>query len=259
MFIIVEDQNRDDHPKLMRRMFKLREAVFVHRLGWNVTAGPLGEIDIYDHCNAAYLVWCDESCERLYGSLRLLPTTGPTLLYDVFRSTFPNNVSLIAPGIWEGTRLCVDNDAIAKDMPDIDPRRAFCLMLVALCETALDHGIHTMVSNYEPPTRRLYNMAGAPLEELGRADGFGKRPVCAGTFEVSQSVLDTMRTRLDLHERLMAPKTFTNPRAQSQQPDPSGPQDGHKSEVKGGLRRARTGFSEVSDPRGAFRRPLESA
>lgn len=44
-----------------------------------------------------------------------------------------------------------------------------------LCEVALDHGIETLVSNYEPHLKRLYERAGAELEELGRAtdlDGF---------------------------------------------------------------------------------------
>ncbi|MEL6948115.1 MAG: acyl-homoserine-lactone synthase [Pseudomonadota bacterium] len=217
MFTIVENHNRHAHRDLIKRMYFLREEVFHNQLGWDVDSGPDGEIDIYDNNNPAYLIWCDEQRRTLYGSLRLLPTTGPTLLYDVFRSTFPNNVSLTAPGIWEGTRLCIDEAMVARDRPDIDARKAFCLMLLALCETALDHGIHTMVSNYEPPTRRLYKMAGAPLEELGRSDGFGRRPVCAGTFEVSEAVLSTMRKRLGVTERLMessAPAQKTRSRAQ---------------------------------------------
>ncbi|MEL6744573.1 MAG: acyl-homoserine-lactone synthase, partial [Pseudomonadota bacterium] len=181
--------------------------------------------------------------ETLYGSLRLLPTTGPTLLYDVFRTTFPNNASLSAPGIWEGTRLCVDNDALARNGLNIDPRLAFCMMLLALCETALDHGIHTMVSNYEPPTRRLYTMAGAPIQEIGRSDGFGRRPVCAGTLEVSETVLATMQHRLGISERLMAPKSSTNPRIQHSQS--IAPHHG--------------GFSEPENPRGAFKHDTVAA
>jgi len=132
------------------------------------------------------------------------PTTGPTLLYDVFRDTFPNNVSLTAPGIWEGTRLCIDEAALVRDLPEIDAKQAFCFMLLALCETALKFGIHTLISNYEPPTKRLYNMAGAPFTELGRADGYGRRPVCAGSFEVSKSVLITMRKRLGVEKPLLS-------------------------------------------------------
>lgn len=205
MFLVLQNHTRLLHKNLVDRMFTLRAEVFHEKLGWDVTVGSKGEIDAYDDANPAYLVWCDEEKMTLYGCLRLLPTTGPTLLYDVFRDTFPNNVSLMARGIWEGTRLCIDEDAIARDMPEIDPKRAFCMMLLALCETALAHGIHTLISNYEPPTKRLYNMAGASLVELGRADGYGKRPVCAGSFEVSREVLSTMRNRLGIAEPLLHP------------------------------------------------------
>ena len=105
MFMILENQTRSAYPQLVKRMFELRKEVFFDQLGWDVKVGPMGEIDAYDYTNPAYLIWCDETRTKLYGCLRLLPTTGPTLLYDVFRNTFPNNVSLTAPGIWEGTRL----------------------------------------------------------------------------------------------------------------------------------------------------------
>lgn len=71
-----------------------------------------------------------------------------------------------------------------------------------LCEVALDHGIETLVSNYEPHLKRLYERAGAELEELGRATGFGRFPVCCGIFEVSARILRQMRTKLEVSEPL---------------------------------------------------------
>jgi acyl homoserine lactone synthase len=122
-----------------------------------------------------------------------MPTTGPTLLYDVFRRTFPADIDLVAPGIWEGTRMCVDEKAVALDFPELTPLDAFSRLLVALCECALHHGIDMMLSNYEPHMRRVYRRAGVDVDELGRADGYGRLPVCCGLFEVSPVVLDRMR------------------------------------------------------------------
>ncbi|WP_371731784.1 acyl-homoserine-lactone synthase [Shinella sp. AETb1-6] len=153
----------------------------------------------------AYLLWCDEEKKRLFGSVRLMPTTGPTLLYDVFRGTFPDACDLVAPGIWEGTRMCIDEDAIA---PDMRPDRAFCLLLLALCEVAIDNGIHTMISNYEPHMKRVYRQAGAKLDELGRSDGYGRLPVCCGAFEVSNRVLAAMREKPRVSDRLYRRPAF---------------------------------------------------
>jgi acyl homoserine lactone synthase len=202
MFVVIQAHEYQKYASVLDQMFRLRKKVFADTLGWNVSViGPY-ERDGYDQMAPAYLVWCNESRTRLYGGMRLMPTTGPTLLYDVFRDTFPDAADLVAPGIWEGTRMCLDEAAIAADFPEIDAGRAFSMLLVALCECALDHGIHTMISNYEPHLKRIYKRAGAEVQELGRADGYGKYPVCCGAFEVSDRVLRKMRMALGLTEPL---------------------------------------------------------
>lgn len=198
MFVIIQAHEYQKYAAVLDQMFRLRKKVFADTLGWKVPVNGPYERDSYDSMGPAYLVWCNESRTRLYGGMRLMPTTGPTLLYDVFHETFPDAAALIAPGIWEGTRMCIDEELIAADFPQIDAGRAFSMLLVALCECALDHGIHTMISNYEPHLKRVYKRAGAEVEELGRADGYGKYPVCCGAFEVSDRVLTRMRSALRL-------------------------------------------------------------
>lgn len=202
MYLLVQANEYQKYTQLLDQSFRLRKRVFADRLGWNVSICGDRERDLYDDLHPAYLLWCDEGRERLYGSVRLMPTTGPTLLYDVFRETFPDACDLIAPGIWEGTRMCIDEDAIGRDFVDMRPDRAFCLLLLALCEVALANGINTMISNYEPHMRRVYRQAGAELDELGRSDSYGRLPVCCGAFEVSHRVLSAMRSKLQVHEPL---------------------------------------------------------
>lgn len=182
------------------QMFQTRKQVFFDTLRWDVNIQGDREVDAYDALNPVYLVWCDRERSRHYGSIRLMPTTGPTLLHDVFGRTFPDAAALRAPGIWEGTRMCLDEQALRDDYPGMPAGRAFSLLLVALCEFCLSHNIHTMISNYEPHFRRVYTRSGARVHELGRADGFGRSPVCCGAFEVCSDVLSIMRTRLGLSE-----------------------------------------------------------
>lgn len=204
MYLLVQAHEYHKHSDLLNQSFRLRKTVFADRLGWNVSVSGPFERDRYDDLHPAYLFWCDDDREKLYGSVRLMPTTGPTLLYDVFRETFPDACDLIAPGTWEGTRMCIDEEAVARDFPDMRPDRAFCLLLLALCEVALDNGIDTLISNYEPHIRRFYKRAGAEFDELGRADGYGRFPVCCGAFEVSQRVCKQMRLNLQVAESLYA-------------------------------------------------------
>ncbi len=208
MYLLIQAHEYHKHNKLLDQSYRLRKRVFADRLGWEVCVSGDRERDRYDDLHPAYLLWCDEDRSHLYGSVRLMPTTGPTLLYDVFRETFPDACDLIAPGIWEGTRMCIDEDAINRDFPDMRPDRAFCLLLLALCEAALANGIHTMISNYEPHMRRVYQKAGAELDELGRCDGYGRYPVCCGAFEVSHRVLTAMRDKLRVDDPLFYRPAF---------------------------------------------------
>ena len=71
-------------PRLAETMFKDRAAQFYARLGWEVEVDAEGsERDSYDNDNPMYIIW--ERADGTHGgSLRLLPTTGPTMLGDHF-------------------------------------------------------------------------------------------------------------------------------------------------------------------------------
>ena len=198
MFILVQADDYTAYHALLGQMYRLRKKVFHDDLGWDVGIRGDAEIDSYDDLKPAYLLWTNDSADVLIGSLRLMPTMGPTLLNDVFRATYPDGMDLCHPRIWEGTRMCVDMDRLPEIHPGMSGQTAMCLMLLALGECALANGIETLVSNYEPHMRRIYQKSGAELDEIGRSDTFGKRPVCCGLFRVDEEVLGRMRKALAL-------------------------------------------------------------
>jgi acyl homoserine lactone synthase len=203
MFILVQAHQYDRYQSLIAQSFRLRKKVFHDHLGWAVKIDGDRERDEYDALRPAYLMWCNDRADRLYGTLRLMPTTGPTLLYDVFRDTFPD-ANLMAPSIYEGTRMCVDEEMLAIDFPELDAGKAFCMLLLALCECGLSNGIQTLVSNYEPHLARVYRRAGLKVHEMGRADGYGRSAVCCGIFEVSEKVRLRMQQALGITAPLYA-------------------------------------------------------
>ena len=50
-----------------------------------------------------------------------------------------------------------------------------------------------------------YQKSGAELDEIGRSDTFGKRPVCCGLFRVDEEVLGRMRKALALQGVALTP------------------------------------------------------
>ncbi|WP_430642273.1 acyl-homoserine-lactone synthase [Bradyrhizobium arachidis] len=64
-------------------MHQLRYRVFKGRLDWDVhTSGDM-EIDEFDALHPAYLVQLSNE-GKVQGTVRLLPTSGPTMLRDTF-------------------------------------------------------------------------------------------------------------------------------------------------------------------------------
>ncbi|NTB97325.1 N-acyl-L-homoserine lactone (AHL) synthase [Agrobacterium tumefaciens] len=204
MFLLIQPYQYRRHAGLLEQSFRLRKRVFHDCLGWQVDVHRGLERDAYDGLGAVYLIWCDKDARHLYGTVRLMPTTGPTLLHDVFRRTLAGK-NLVSPVAWEGTRMCLDVDLLRTAQPRLGPPRAFGLLLLALFECAFVHGIKTLVSNYEPPMERVYRRAGLIVEEIGRADGYGRLPVCCGMFVVSDETLQQMRTVLRIAHPLYTP------------------------------------------------------
>jgi len=198
MFTTIQPHEVSKNIALVTEIFKLRKKVFADQLNWDVPVNGQLEIDEYDALDATYLVWCSNDRRTLYGVVRLMATDGPTLLHNVFGATHNNNADLISHDVWEGTRMCVDDAAIAADFPNLKPNAGFLMLLLALCEASLDHGIRRLVSNFEPSMSRVYRKAGLSYDMHGKADGYGARPVCCASFEVTKPVLAKMRAALGI-------------------------------------------------------------
>ena len=85
---LVTGMDFKNHEPLLNEMFTARKRLFADRLGWDVTIDENGwETDQYDPLHPLYLIATDEKGSHV-GSLRLLPTTGDTMLRDVFASVF---------------------------------------------------------------------------------------------------------------------------------------------------------------------------
>ena len=97
-------------PNLARSMFLDRGEQFKTRLGWDVTVDEFGEErDEYDLLNPLYVIVANED-GRHDASMRLLPTTGKTMVNDHFLEV-THGVRIESPMIWECTRFCASPDA----------------------------------------------------------------------------------------------------------------------------------------------------
>src|SRR5450631_2545670 len=140
MIVVIEPHNAHKYSNLMDEMFRLRARIFRDRLKWDVQVTDGKERDKYDDQAPVYLVYTDDEAREVKGSLRLLPTTGPTVLADIFSDTLPDAVHLSAPTIWECTRFCLEERIL-----DREHRReqliASAILIAALGDVAIKAGI----------------------------------------------------------------------------------------------------------------------
>jgi len=194
MIVVVEPYNAHEYSDLMDEMFRLRARVFRDRLGWDVQVADGKERDRYDDEGPVYLICADDQSLKVKGSLRLLPTTGPTVLADIFSDTLPDAAHLSAPTIWECTRFCLEDDISSRGHRE-EALIASAALIAALGDVAIRAGIEAIVGNFDSTMLRLYRRIGCEVEVLGSTQRYG-RPVYLGLFPVSEPILRKVRGRL---------------------------------------------------------------
>lgn len=194
MILVLEQHNAHRYPHLIDEMFRLRARIFRDRLDWDVQVADGKERDKYDDEQSVYLIYTDDEATKVKGSLRLLPTTGPTLLAEIFSDTLPDGVHLTAPTIWECTRFCLDDALLDRGQQD-EILFASAVLLEALGDIAIRVGIESIIGNFDAPMLRLYRRLGCEVEVLGSTSRYG-RPVYLGLHPISEPIVRRMKARL---------------------------------------------------------------
>jgi acyl homoserine lactone synthase len=202
MIAVIEPYNAHEYSDLLDQMFCLRARIFRDRLGWDVQVADGRERDKYDDEGPVYLIYADDESLKVKGSLRLLPTTGPTVLADIFSDTLPDAVRLSAPTIWECTRFCLEDDILNRGHRE-ELLIASAVLIAALGDVAIKAGIESIVGNFDSTMLRLYRRIGCDVEVLGSTQRYG-RPVYLGLFPISEPILRKVKGRLKKAQSVLA-------------------------------------------------------
>ena len=208
MILAIEGVDRHAYPDLFDQMFRMRAAVFSERLGWDVTVVDGKEIDRFDGEDPLYLLCVDELTQELKGAVRLLPTTGPNMLRDVFAVLVPGG-SVESPLIWESSRFAINPDlSVGPGRQDVNQfvNTTTIELLCGLVEAAQLAGVEHIVSVFDARMARIFRAADCPYELIGAPTRIGKTMTYAGLFEIS----DAMRGRLGNAGGLHAPVLATS-------------------------------------------------
>ncbi|PSM15889.1 MULTISPECIES: acyl-homoserine-lactone synthase [unclassified Nitratireductor] len=203
MITIVEGAERDRHPTLIDEMFRMRAAVFADRLEWDVTVTDGREVDRFDAEDPLYLLSLDDRTGALLGAVRLLPTTGPNMLRDVFPVLVPGGAPA-SPLIWESSRFAVNPAAFntcERAEANHVVNRTTIELLCGIVEACQRAGVEHVVSVFDARMARIFRTIDCVFEVIGTPTRIGRTMTYAGVFDMS----DDMRERLGEAGRLLAP------------------------------------------------------
>lgn len=185
MLHVISKENAHLHWDALASMHQLRRTVFSERLGWDVNVINGLELDQFDLPEAHYLVHY-ASDGRVNACTRLLPTTGPYLLADVF----PELVDGEMPrehDIWESTRFCADQATA--------PASIAAILMAGMLEFGRYAGLRAYVSVSDIRMEPIMRRAGWNPVRLGGTMETGTDTAAAEWLEVSPEYLARVRKR----------------------------------------------------------------
>ena len=175
---------------LLDNMYAMRCRVFRDRLQWDIHCENNLDIDFYDRLHPVYAIATPDR-RTASGCWRILPTTGPNMLRDIFPQLVENGPVPEGENIWEISRFAVDT--LTPTYESLASLHATTSeLLIKLVEHGLSHGIRQYVAASDVRFERILKRSGLTVKRLGNVQRIGKTPAVSGFIDVTQEQLDTL-------------------------------------------------------------------
>ena len=193
MIVIVDALNAHRFEAVLDDVYRLRARVFQDRLGWAVNVKDGQEIDEYDYMDPAVVVCFNDNGE-VVGCMRLLQTTGPHMLSDVFYELLDGEPPLRSAQIWEATRFCVDTNKLRAKGTKNTISYVTSMVMLGAFEYAKEAGVLDAVAVIDPVMNRVLQRSGnKPYDYLGSPKQMGVVKAMAALMDCSDERIASIR------------------------------------------------------------------
>lgn len=175
---------------LLDTMYGLRCRVFRDRLKWDIHCEDNRDIDFYDRLNPVYAIATPDR-RNATGCWRILPTTGPNMLRDIFPQLVETGPVPEGDGIWEISRFAVDT--LTPTYESLASLHATTSeLLIQLVDFGLKNDIRKFVAASDVRFERILRRSGLTVKRLGSVQRIGKTPAVSGFIDVTKAQLDKL-------------------------------------------------------------------
>lgn len=180
MITYIEPSDRLRHTVDIQQYFSLRKKIFCDRLHW-VESKPFDlEFDEFDEIYNIYILNIDDDTGKVTGGVRLMPTTGPTLMHTVWADMLPDRDDFRSPNIWEATRFCVD-DNVSSRKANLANRITLALS-ASIIDFAHANGISHIIAVCESRFFDMTNVYYGNAEIIDRRVDANGTDICCGLW-----------------------------------------------------------------------------
>jgi acyl homoserine lactone synthase len=189
---------------LLFDMHRLRARVFKDMMGWDVKVDQDGlETDAFDLPDTVYLLALNKA-GRVVGSWRMLPTTGPTMIRDLWPQFIQTLPMPSDPDVWEVSRFAVH-------VPEEDPeeaarqtQQAIGEMFCALTEICMRTGIREIYTLYDARIAKVIDRIDCQPVDTSVELPINDMMCRTGAFVTDQKMLKRLRDATGIQESMTA-------------------------------------------------------
>lgn len=178
---------------LLFDMHRLRTRVFKENLCWDVQVTEDGlEVDQFDLPDAAYLLALNDD-KRVIGTWRLLPTSGPTMIRDLWPQFLESLPMPQKDTVWEVSRFAINPVATDPQMAQEEAMRAVGEMFCGLTELCISCGITDIFTFYDDRIARVIRRIDCAPYATSKVEEMYGTQVRVGAFKTDAAMLQRLR------------------------------------------------------------------
>jgi N-acyl-L-homoserine lactone synthetase len=181
----ISGTSREFPAELENALATYRHKIFIERLGWPLPVENGHERDQFDHPDTLYVI-AREASGAICGCARLLPTTEPYLLSEVFKHLLAGAPVPKAREVWELSRFAA---ASVDPESTVDPATNTRNLLAAAVRSAAAEGAKRLITVSPLGIERLLKRMGVHAHRAGPpmlADG---KPIFACWIEIDEQTI----------------------------------------------------------------------
>lgn len=188
---------------LLFDMHRLRAQVFKEKMGWDVTVTPDKlEVDQFDLPDTVYLLALN-SDRHVIGTWRLLPSTGPTMIRDLWPQYLDSLPMPSSPRVWEVSRFAIHSPVKNPDAAQQETQQAIGEMFCALTELCIAAGIEEIYTFYDERIEKMLRRLNCQPHKISKRLPVDGELCQVGAFKTDSAMLQMLRRTTNIADSLI--------------------------------------------------------